>query len=200
MTDATQPTPQAEPRKRIVTGRRVAIAAVAVAALTAAGVGIVHSQQPYGYGPWGGHHHQFAPGYGPGPDYGSPMMRQGMPGGGWMMGFGPERMFDMALSSVGASSEQKLKIVTIAQAAMQDLRPLRDRRYAASLKLAILLKADTVDKAAIEKLRSEEFAALEAGSKRASQAVGEAAEALSPSQRQQLVERWENRRRWFSRG
>ncbi len=111
-----------------------------------------------------------------------------------MMGFGPERMIDFALSSVSATSEQKLKITEIAQSAMNDLRPLRDRRYTMGLKLAILLKADTVDRAAIEKLRADEFAAFEAGSKRAAQAIADAAEVLTPQQRQQLVQRWENRR------
>jgi periplasmic protein CpxP/Spy len=172
-----------QPRRKWLNGRRFGLAAV-LAGITALGAGAVYSQQPYGYGQ----------GYGPGPGYGPPI-HGGMMGHGSMFGFGPERMFDFALSSVGATSEQKLKIVTIAQSAMQDLRPLRDRRYAASLKLAILLKADAVDRAAIEKLRAEEFAAFEAGSKRAAQALSEAAEVLTPTQRQQLVERWENRRR-----
>jgi periplasmic protein CpxP/Spy len=177
------------PRRKWLNGRRVGLAAV-LAGVTALGAGAVYSQQPYGhgYGPGNGQ------GYGPGPGYGPPM-HGGMMGHGSMFGFGPERMFDFALGSVGATSEQKLKIVTIAQSAMQDLRPLRDRRYTASLKLAILLKADTLDRAAIEKLRAEEFAAFEAGSKRAAQALSEAAEVLTPAQRQQLVERWENRRR-----
>jgi periplasmic protein CpxP/Spy len=179
------------PRRKWLTGRRFGLAAV-LAGITALGAGAVYSQQHYGhgYGPGYGQ----GPSYGPGPGYGPPM-HGGMMGGGSMFGFGPERMFDFALSSVGATSEQKLKIVTIAQSAMQELRPLRDRRYTASLKLAILLKADTVDRAAIEKLRAEEFAAFEAGSKRAAQALSEAAEVLTPAQRQQLVERWENRRR-----
>jgi periplasmic protein CpxP/Spy len=172
------------PRRKLLNGRRFGLAAV-LAGITALGAGAVYSQQPYGYGP---------PGHGYGRGYG-PAMHGGMMGHGSMFGFGPERMFDFALSSVGATSEQKLKIVTIAQSAMQELRPLRDRRYTASLKLAILLKADTVDRAAIEKLRAEEFAAFEAGSKRAAQALSEAAEVLTPAQRQQLVERWENRRR-----
>jgi periplasmic protein CpxP/Spy len=161
------------PRRKWLNGRRFGLAAV-LAGVTALGAGAVYSQQPYGHGYGPG----YGQGYGPGPGYGPPM-HGGMMGHGSMFGFGPE----------------KLKIVTIAQSAMQDLRPLRDRRYTASLKLAILLKADTLDRAAIEKLRAEEFVAFEAGSKRAAQALSEAAEVLTPAQRQQLVERWENRRR-----
>ncbi len=175
-------------------GRKLAIAGAAALALTAIGAGAVYSQSGPGWG-WGGPgyghggygHDGYGRGWGPGP------MREGMPRRGWMMGFGPERMIDFALSSVGATSEQKLKITEIAQSAMNDLRPLRDRRYTMGLKLAILLKADTVDRAAIEKLRADEFAAFEAGSKRAAQAIADAAEVLTPQQRQQLVQRWESR-------
>jgi periplasmic protein CpxP/Spy len=184
-TTTTPTTPQ--PRRRWLTGRRFGFAAV-LTGLTALGIGAVYSQ------PWHGFGHGPGYGYGHGQGYGSPM-QGGMMGQGRMFGYGPLGMLDFALGSVGATSEQKLKIVTIGQNAMQELMPLRDRRYAASLKLAILLKADTVDRAAIEKLRAEEFAAFEAGSKRAAQAISDAAEVLTPAQRQQLVERWENRRR-----
>jgi periplasmic protein CpxP/Spy len=192
MTDIeTNQTSTPRPRRKWLSGKRVAVAAI-VAGLSAMSIGAVYSQQN---AQWGGPGYGGpGQGYGPGPGYGHHMQGGGMQRG-WMFGFGPERMFDYALSSVGATSEQKLKIVTIAQGAMQELRPLRDRRYAASLKLAILLKADTVDRAAIEKLRAEEFAAFEAGSKRAAQALAEAAEVLTPAQRQQLVQRWENRHR-----
>ncbi len=184
-------------------GRKLAIAGVAALAVTALGAGAVYSQSGPGWG-WGGPgygHGGHGPGgygyggYGPGGHGGYGPMREGMPRRGWMMGFGPERMIDFALTSVGATSEQKLKITEIAQSAMNDLRPLRDRRYTMGLKLAILLKADTVDRAAIEKLRADEFAAFEAGSKRAAQAIADAAEVLTPQQRQQLVQRWESRHR-----
>jgi Spy/CpxP family protein refolding chaperone len=172
----------------------MAIAAAAALGLTVLGAGAVYSQQGWGPGGWG------PGGWGPGGWGGRGGMQEGpmeggMPRRGWMMGFGPERMIDFALSSVGASSEQKLKIIQIAQSAFNDLRPLRDRRYTMGLKLAILLKADTLDRAAIERLRAEEFAAFEAGSKRAAQAIADAAEVLTPAQRQQLVERWESRHR-----
>jgi Spy/CpxP family protein refolding chaperone len=125
------------------------------------------------------------------------MMHGGMMPGGGMFGFGPERMIDFALSNVGATAEQKQKIVIIARGAFDELSPLRARRDAAREKLASLLKAEKVDKAAIEKLRAEEFAAIEAGSKRAAQALADAAEVLTPAQRQQLVERMESRRRFW---
>lgn len=179
--------PGAKPRR--FGGRKTIIAAV-VLGLTALGAGAVYSQSGGWYGHGYGHEGR---GYGMG--HGGPM-QGGMPGRGWMMGFGPERMIDYALGSVGATSEQKLKITEIAQGAMNELRPLRDRRYTSGLKLAILLKADTIDRAAVERLRAEEFAAYEAGSKRAAQAMADAAEVLTPAQRQQLVQRWESRANW----
>ncbi len=186
--------------------RALVIAGVAALALTAFGAGAVYSQSGghgwgwggpgYGYGGPGGYGQG---GYGHG-GYGHGGYGHGREGRGWggpgrggMMGFGPERMINFALGSVGATSEQRLKITEIAQGAMNDLRPLRDRRQTIGLKVAILLKADTVDRAAIEKLRAEEFAAYEAGSKRAAQAMADAAEVLTPQQRQQLVQRWESR-------
>ena len=203
--DTSNPAPARRGR-----GKALAIIGVTALTLTAFGAGAVYSQGGPGWGGpgWGGHGHggYGQGGYGPGPGgygeggprqggWGHHGMREGMQRGGRMMGFGPERMINFALTSVGATSEQKLKITEIAQSAMNDLRPLRDRRHTLGLKVAILLKADSVDRAAIEKLRADEFAAFEAGSKRAAQAMADAAEVLTPAQRQQLVERWENRMR-----
>jgi len=178
-------------------GRKLVLAAGAVIGLTVLGASAVYSQSGGpgwggGWGQGGSHGGSYGGNHG---GWGHGPMQEGMPRRGWMMGFGPERMIDFALSSVGASSEQKLKMIQIAQGAFNDLRPLRDRRYQLGLKLAILIKADTVDRGAIERLRAEEFAAFEAGSKRAAQAIGDAAEVLTPAQRQQLVERWESRMR-----
>jgi periplasmic protein CpxP/Spy len=190
MSDATT-TPAETPRRRMFTGRRLLIAGLAAAGITAAGAGVVMSQpgwSGWGYGP--------GYGYGPGPGMMGPHGHPGMMRRGWMGGFGPEGMIDFALSSVSATPEQKQRILTVARGAMTDLMPLRDRRDAAQRKLAELLKAQTIDRAAIERLRAEEFAAIETGTRRATQAIGDAAEVLSAAQRQLLVERWEWRRAW----
>jgi periplasmic protein CpxP/Spy len=117
--------------------------------------------------------------------------------GGRMFGFGPAARLDDALSSVGATAEQKEKIFGIARSAMTDLMPLRDRRFVARTKLQELVKAPNFDRAAVEKLRAEEFAAYEAGSRRAAQAFSDAAEVLNAEQRKQLADRFEARRRWW---
>jgi Spy/CpxP family protein refolding chaperone len=186
-----------QPKKRFITGRRAVFAGLAVLGIAAIGVTAVSSQPHggwgggWGYGPPQGYGQQ-GPGYGSGPGWGG---HHGMMGRG-MFGGGPLARADEALSSVGATAEQKQKIFAIGRQAMTDLMPLRERRYVARTKLQELLKASTFDRAAIEKLRAEEFAAYDAGSKRAAQALSDAAEVLNAQQRQQLVERFEARRRW----
>ena len=52
-----------------------------------------------------------------------------------------------------------------------------------------LLTQDKVDRAEIEKFRAEQLALADAFSKRVSQAIGEAAEILTPEQRRKLADR-----------
>jgi periplasmic protein CpxP/Spy len=191
----------AQPRRRF-TGRKAAIAGVAALGIAALGVTAVYSQPQWGGGWAGGWGPGMGQGYGPGGGHGGGhgmmgggMMRHGMMGGG-MMGFGPLARIDEALSSVGATADQKQKIFAIGRQAMTELMPLRERRYVARTRLQELLKAPTFDRVAIEKLRADEFAAYDAGSKRAAQALSDAAEVLNAQQRMALVERFEARRRW----
>jgi periplasmic protein CpxP/Spy len=178
---------QTAPRKRFFTGRRVAIAGAAALGLAALGITAVSSQPQWG------------PGGGFGPGHGGQMGHGGGYGmmGGRMFGGGPLARLDDALTSVGATADQKQKIFAIGRQAMTELAPLRDRRFVARTRLQELMKAQTVDRAAIEKLRAEEFAAYEAGSKRAAQALADASEVLNAQQRIALVERFEARRRWW---
>ena len=128
----------------------------------------------------------------------------------WRMGPGFGRAIDVdtasqraeigigrALSGVDGTPEQKAKISQIAKSAIADLLPLRERMNSARDKLAAALKSDTVDKAAIEQLRNELAALMETVSKRASQALTDSADVLSPAQRAKLVDRWQA---WSRRG
>ena len=96
------------------------------------------------------------------------------------------------LSAVDGTPEQKAKIGDIAKAAIRDLIPLRDRLTGARDKLAVALKADTLDRAAIELLRAEQLVLVETASKRVLQTLTDAAEVLSPAQRAKLVDRWQS--------
>ena len=99
----------------------------------------------------------------------------------------------MMLASVDGTPDQKAKLSTIAKAAITDLLPLRETVKGLQGKLAVALKANTLDRAAIEQLRAEQVALMETASKRAAQAITDAAEILSPAQRTKLIDRWQAR-------
>ena len=112
------------------------------------------------------------------------------------MGFGPlttDQLVDRADRAVrhvaielDATPEQQQKLQAIAKSAVTDLAPLRDKVRTTREKVRDLLTASTVDRAAIEKLRAEQVATMDALSKRIAQAVGDAAEVLTPEQRRKL--------------
>ena len=105
--------------------------------------------------------------------------------------FGVGRM----LAHVDGTPDQKAKVAEIAKAALKELLPLRARLTEAREKWASALKAQVLDRAAIEQLRTEQLTLMDTASKRAAQAVTDAAEVLSPAQRAKLVERWQSRSR-----
>ena len=126
-------------------------------------------------------------------------------GGGWGRGgraaMTPEQMnaridrvVERALTSVDGTPDQKQKVSAIAKQAAGELRPLRESHANARKKAIELLSANTVDRAALEKVRADELQAAEAASKRMTQAIADAAEVLTPDQRVKLRDRMS--RRW----
>jgi len=87
-----------------------------------------------------------------------------------------------------ASADQQAKLQQIVKAAVGDIAPMREKVLAARQQARALLTAPTVDRAAIEKLRAEQIATMDAFSKRAAQALGDAADVLTPEQRKKLDE------------
>jgi Spy/CpxP family protein refolding chaperone len=87
-----------------------------------------------------------------------------------------------------ATPEQQQKLEAIVKSAITDLAPMRDKIGTARQKVRELLTAPNVDRAAIEKLRAEQVATMDTLSKRIAQAVGDAAEVLTPDQRRKLGE------------
>jgi Spy/CpxP family protein refolding chaperone len=65
---------------------------------------------------------------------------------------------------------------------------MREKGQVARARAAELLIQPKVDRAAIEAFRAEQLALAEAASKRLAQAVGDAAEVLTPEQRQKAHE------------
>jgi protein CpxP len=102
-----------------------------------------------------------------------------------------ERMVAHIAIEVDATDEQKQKLTTIFVSAANDLMPLRaemmESRHAGEL--IGLLTAPTVDRAAIETFRAEKMALADQASRRIAQALGEAAEVLTPEQRAKIGER-----------
>ncbi len=181
-------TPAAEPR-----ARRGGMAKYAV--LLATGLGILgvgafatnsFSQNPgfmpaFGLGPGFGH------GFGHGPGFWG-----GGPGGGR---FDPARAAERAdhmvrhiAVEIDATADQQQKLRDIAKNAVKDMLPLREKMATTRQQARDLLLGQTVDRAAIEKLRSERIATMDALSKRMTQALTDAAEVLTPEQRQKLSE------------
>jgi periplasmic protein CpxP/Spy len=109
-----------------------------------------------------------------------------------------EKMADRLVSRVDGTPEQKQKITGIAQAAAQDLLPLREQARAARVQSIALLRAPTVDRAAIEALRVDQVRLADVASRRLAEAIADAAEVLTPDQRAKLADRMATRRGWRS--
>lgn len=89
---------------------------------------------------------------------------------------------------VDASPEQAEKLRAIVRDAVKDLLPFRDKIIAMRVTARDLLTRETVDRAAIEKFRTDALAIHDAASRRAFQAVADAAEVLTPDQRRRIAD------------
>lgn len=104
-----------------------------------------------------------------------------------------QHRINRALSRVDATDEQRGKINAIVKATVNDVLALRKDPAARREKVLAVLKADTIDRSALEEIRAERLSAGEVASKRIVQAVADIAEVLKPEQRRQLLADWE---RW----
>lgn len=108
-----------------------------------------------------------------------------------------ESMAKRMLSRVEATDEQRAKVSAIAKQAATDLRGLREKQRAVRAKGVELLSAPTVDRAAIESLRSEQMKLADDASKRVSLALADTADVLTPEQRAKLAQAMKERQgRW----
>ena len=107
-----------------------------------------------------------------------------------------ERMLKHLYVEIDATGEQKQKLAPIVKQAAKDLLPLREKMQAARKQAVELLTRDAVDRAAIEALRAEHIQLAEQVSRRIAQALGDAAEVLTPAQRKELAARMEKHRGW----
>lgn len=109
------------------------------------------------------------------------------------MGERIDRMAYRLVRSVDGTPEQEIKIREIGRAAAKEIVELRKQGRDLRRKGMDLLKAPTIDRAAIESLRSQQMALADSVSKRMSTALADAAEVLTPEQRVKLAELAEKR-------
>jgi Spy/CpxP family protein refolding chaperone len=139
----------------------------------------------------------------------------GPPWGGWHRhGFmrGPLNPADIedrvdrgirhAAIEIDATPEQLEKLRAIVKGAVKDLLPMREKARAAHGRVTELLTQPKIDRAAIEAFRAEQLALADAASKRFAQAVADAAEVLTPEQRQKAhsLMQWQRGWRRWHRG
>jgi Spy/CpxP family protein refolding chaperone len=86
----------------------------------------------------------------------------------------------------GVTDAQLDQIVSIASSTARELHTARDR-HGDHAAIVTALSAETVDRAALETLRVEHIAALDAGSRKLTEALARIAEVLTPAQRAQLA-------------
>ena len=126
----------------------------------------------------------------------------GRHGGHWSGGDRIEKMVKHLAVEIDATPEQQQKLTAIARQAAKDLEPLRGQAMETRKQAMELLSAPSVDRAALEKLRASKLQHAEAASRRVTQALGDAAEVLTPEQRKKLAEHVASRmgrghhRRW----
>jgi Spy/CpxP family protein refolding chaperone len=104
-----------------------------------------------------------------------------------------DRMLKHLYVEIDATEAQKQKLAPIVKGAARELLPLRETMREARRRGVELLSAPSIDRAAIEGLRSEQLRAAEAGSQRIARALADAAEVLTPEQRKTLAEHMQRR-------
>lgn len=97
-----------------------------------------------------------------------------------------DRMVRHLSIELDATAEQQDKLRAVVKAAVKDILPMHDKVQSARERAHSLLTAPTVDRAEIERLRTEQIALADSFSKRVAQAFGDAAEILTPAQRHKL--------------
>ena len=100
-----------------------------------------------------------------------------------------DRMVRHLAIEVDATNEQTDKLRAIMKATVKDLVPLREKIKSARERVRELHTAPTIDRAAIEQLRSEQMANVDAASRRIAQGLEDSADVLSLEQRRKVEEK-----------
>ena len=89
---------------------------------------------------------------------------------------------------VDATESQKAQIGPLVKQAVGDLLPLHTQIRAARAQAELALTGTTVDRASLEAVRQQHLQLADQASKRVSQLIGDVGDALTPAQRQALIE------------
>jgi Spy/CpxP family protein refolding chaperone len=106
-----------------------------------------------------------------------------------------EKLLQHFYVEVEATEEQKQRLAPVARDAVRELRPMLERAHSARREAIELLTRDPVDRGALERLRAEHVRLADEASRRLSQALADAAEVLTPAQREGLAQHWQRRMR-----
>jgi protein CpxP len=104
---------------------------------------------------------------------------------------------------IDATADQQEKLRAIVRSAVQDLVPFREKMMNLRSRGRELLLQSTVDRSAIESVRSEQVALFDQASRRIAQALGDAASVLNADQRRKIADRMDAARSrfgWWHRG
>ena len=180
--DSTAAPESVTPNRRLRRWTLLGLGATALAAVGALATQRHAYAHPMGFG-------------GPGPGFG------GWHGGmGGMADMDPaamsrriEAMVAFSLADIDATPEQRERIAAIMKSAATDLQSSRTQHMQARRRSMELLAAAKIDRAQLEKLRTEQMQLGDAASRRMLQAMMDAAEVLTPEQRTKLAERWQRR-------
>ena len=98
-----------------------------------------------------------------------------------------ERRLDKMLGMVSANDSQRTAVKSIAERMFSEMQPVQEQHKQLHDALVAAFTADTVDRAAVEKLRLQATALMDQGSQVFSKGMLDVAQVLTPAQRQTLA-------------
>ena len=97
---------------------------------------------------------------------------------------------------IDATAEQQERLRAVVKATVRDLLPMREKAQAARTQARELLTQPSINRAEIERFRTEQIALADTASRRVAQAIAEVAEILTLEQRLKINDHLERRDHW----